>query len=126
MIMPTFQEFYIGMLDMSCLKYGVITLIPKLVGATDIRHFRPITVIDVLQQIFSKVCAMWFAPVVEHLSHPCQFAFFKGRRIHDGILNVHELYLRSRCSVRKVFSRDLISKRPTTLLTVPSSFLVLE
>lgn len=31
-IMPIFQEFHIGTLDMSCLNFGMITWIPKLVG----------------------------------------------------------------------------------------------
>ncbi|XP_071677031.1 uncharacterized protein [Lolium perenne] len=53
-IMPMFQEFYVGTLDMGRLNYGVITLIPKVVGATDIRQFRPITVINVIQRLFSK------------------------------------------------------------------------
>jgi hypothetical protein len=47
-IMPIFQEFYTGTLVMSRLNYGVITLIPKVVGATDIRQFRLITVINVI------------------------------------------------------------------------------
>jgi hypothetical protein len=31
-ILPMFQEFYVGTLDMGRLNFGVITLIPKLVG----------------------------------------------------------------------------------------------
>ncbi|KAE8785922.1 hypothetical protein D1007_40315 [Hordeum vulgare] len=42
-IMPMFHEFYIGTLDMGRINFGVISLIPKLVGASDIRQFRPIT-----------------------------------------------------------------------------------
>uniref|UniRef100_A0A453SAZ9 Reverse transcriptase domain-containing protein n=1 Tax=Aegilops tauschii subsp. strangulata TaxID=200361 RepID=A0A453SAZ9_AEGTS len=48
-IMPMFHEFYVGTLDMARINYGVISLIPKVVGATDIRQFRPITVINVLE-----------------------------------------------------------------------------
>jgi hypothetical protein len=40
-IMKTFHEFYIGTLDLARLNYGVITLIPKVIGATNIRQFRP-------------------------------------------------------------------------------------
>ncbi|KAE8809300.1 hypothetical protein D1007_14083 [Hordeum vulgare] len=56
-VMPMFHEFYIGTLDMGRINFGVIALIPKLVGAAEIRQFRPIT----------------------------------GRRIHDGILALHEI-----------------------------------
>jgi hypothetical protein len=79
-IMPMFQEFYIGTLVMSRLNFGVITLIPKIVGGMDIHQFRPIIVINVIQQIFLKVCASRLAPVMERL-----------RYIHDGILALHEI-----------------------------------
>ncbi|KAE8794585.1 ABC transporter G family member 37 [Hordeum vulgare] len=36
-------------------NYGVISLIPKVVGAMDIRQFRPIMVINVLERIFAKI-----------------------------------------------------------------------
>jgi len=76
---------------MSRLNFGVITLIPKVVGATDIRQFRPITVINVIQRLFAKVCALRLAPVLERLTHPLQFAFLKGRLIHDDVLALHEI-----------------------------------
>ncbi|KAE8778785.1 putative NOT transcription complex subunit VIP2 [Hordeum vulgare] len=47
-IMPMFHEFYIGTLNMGRINFDVIALIPKLVGASDIRQFRPITAINVL------------------------------------------------------------------------------
>ncbi|KAE8809575.1 hypothetical protein D1007_13868 [Hordeum vulgare] len=53
-IMPMFQEFFIGTLDIGRLNFGIITLIPKVVGASDIRQFRPIMVINVVAQIFAK------------------------------------------------------------------------
>jgi hypothetical protein len=90
-VMPMFQELFVGTLVMSRLNFGVITLIPKVAGATDIRQFRPITVVNVIQRIISKVCALRLAPVLERLTHPYQFAFLKGRYIHDGILALHEI-----------------------------------
>ena len=89
--MPMFQEFYIGTLVISRLNYGVVTLIPKVVGATDIRQFRPITVLNVIYRILSKVCAVGLAPVLERITHPYQFAFLKGQFIHDGILALSEI-----------------------------------
>ncbi|KAE8786138.1 hypothetical protein D1007_40041 [Hordeum vulgare] len=90
-IMPMFQEFYIGTLHMGRINFGVIDLIPKVVGAPDIRQFRPITVINVLARIFGKVCATRLSPVAERIAHPLQSTFLKGRRIHDGILALHEI-----------------------------------
>jgi hypothetical protein len=98
-IMPMFQEFYTGTLVMSRLNFGVINLIPKVTGAMDIRQFRQITMINVVQRIFAKVCASRLAPVLERLSHPLQFAFLKGRLIHDGVLAFHEIIheVKARC-----------------------------
>ncbi|KAE8808716.1 hypothetical protein D1007_14799 [Hordeum vulgare] len=86
-----FHEFYIGTLDMDMINYGVITLIPKLVGAAEIRQFRPITVINVLTRIFAKVCATRLSRVAERIAHPLQSAFLKGRKIHDEILALHKV-----------------------------------
>ncbi|KAE8790032.1 hypothetical protein D1007_35712 [Hordeum vulgare] len=91
LIKPIFHEFYIGTLDMGRINFGVISLIPKVVGASDIRQFRPITVINVLARIFAKVCATHLSLVVKRIAHPLQSAFLKGRRIHDGILALHEI-----------------------------------
>jgi hypothetical protein len=63
---------------MARLKFGVIKLIPKVVGAIDIHQFRPITVINVIQRIFAKVCASRIAPVMERLTHPVSMPFSKG------------------------------------------------
>uniref|UniRef100_A0A8I6X990 Reverse transcriptase domain-containing protein n=1 Tax=Hordeum vulgare subsp. vulgare TaxID=112509 RepID=A0A8I6X990_HORVV len=89
--MPMFHEFFIGTLDMGRINFGTIGLIPKVVGASDIRQSRPITVINVLARIFAKVCATRLSPVAEWIAHPLQSAFLKGRRIHDGILPLHEI-----------------------------------
>src|SRR4051812_38585837 len=35
-VMDIFQDFYVGVLDASRLNYGVVMLIPKVVGDTDI------------------------------------------------------------------------------------------
>jgi hypothetical protein len=69
-VMPMFHELFVETLVMSRLNFGVITLIPKVVGATDIRQFRPIMVVNVIQRIISKVCALRLAPVLERLTHP--------------------------------------------------------
>ncbi|KAE8821477.1 hypothetical protein D1007_00250 [Hordeum vulgare] len=89
--MHIFQEFYIGTLNMARINFGVISLIPKVVGASDIRQFRPITAINVLARIFAKVCAARLSPVAEWIAHPLQSTFLKGRQIHDGILALHEI-----------------------------------
>ena len=55
-IMAIFDEFYVGSIDLGRLNYGIISLIPKVPGASDIRQFRPITVINVVSDSGERVC----------------------------------------------------------------------
>src|SRR4051812_48023498 len=76
---------------MARLNYDIITLILKVVGVIEVRQFRLITVINVLERLVAKVCAIRMAPVAGRIAHPLQSVFMKGRLIHDGILALHEI-----------------------------------
>ena len=52
--MALFQEFCIGSIDLCRHNFGIISLIPKVPGASDIRQFRPITVINVIFRILAE------------------------------------------------------------------------
>ena len=90
-ILDLFSEFSRGTLDMSRLNYGIISLIPKVPGAADIRQFRPITVLNVIFRILAKGYATRAALIAPRIHHPNQSAFTKGRYILDGILALHEI-----------------------------------
>ena len=49
------NDFYLGNLDISMPNYGVITLIPKLKEANNVRQFRSICLLNVSFKIFSKL-----------------------------------------------------------------------
>ena len=70
--MVIFQDFYKGVLDTSCLNYEVVMLTSKVVGATDIRQFRPITGINVIFRILAKAHAIGAAPIVARITNPNQ------------------------------------------------------
>ncbi|XP_073361214.1 uncharacterized protein [Aegilops tauschii subsp. strangulata] len=89
-VMALFDEFFVGSIDLARLNYGVITLIPKVAGASDIRQFRPITVINVIFRILAKGYAIRAAPITDRITHPDQSAFIQGRYILDGVLVFHE------------------------------------
>src|SRR3954467_11435100 len=114
-----FHDFYIGTLDMTRLNYGIITLIPKVVGAMDIRMFRPITVPNVIERLFAKVCANRLAPVAICIAHPFQFAFMKGRYIHNGILALHEIVHEVNFKHQRGVFSSWTSKKPTIGSTGP-------
>ena len=86
-----FHEFARGTLDVSRLNYGIISLIPKVPGAADIRQFCPITVLNVIFRILAKGYATRAALLSPQIHHPNQSAFTKGRYILDGILVLHEI-----------------------------------
>jgi len=69
-VVQMFRDFFIGTLNMSLINFGAVSLIPKVLGATDIRQFSPITMINVLQCIFLKECTMHLAQIADRLIHP--------------------------------------------------------
>lgn len=69
-VVRMFRDFFVGTLNMSRINFEAVSLIPKVLGATDIRQFSPITVINVLRCIFLKECAMHLAPIDDRLIHP--------------------------------------------------------
>ncbi|KAE8773479.1 ABC transporter G family member 37 [Hordeum vulgare] len=53
-IMAIFDEFFVGSIDLARPSFGIIKLIPKVPGATEISQFRLITVINVISRILAK------------------------------------------------------------------------
>lgn len=90
-VMAIFDEFYVGSIDLGRLNYGIISFIPKVPGASDIRQFRLITVINVIFRILAKGYANRVTLLADHVTHPNQSAFIKGRYILDGVLVLHEI-----------------------------------
>jgi hypothetical protein len=50
-----FEVFHEGKLDLYRLNFSMITLITKMEDAIDMKHFRPISLINCSFKIFSKV-----------------------------------------------------------------------
>ena len=69
-VMALFDEFLVGSIDLARLNFGVITLIPKVAGASEIRQFRPITVINVIFRILAKGYAIRVAPIADRITDP--------------------------------------------------------
>src|SRR3954471_17736654 len=60
-------------------------------GASDIRQFRPITVINVIFRILAKGYANRATLLADAITHPNQSTFIQGRFILDGVLVFHEV-----------------------------------
>ena len=89
-LMNMINDFHKGTLDISRIKYGVITLIPKTKDARKIQKFRPICLLKVSFKIITKVLMNRLSKVVNPIISPVQIAFIKGRYIMEGVVILHE------------------------------------
>ena len=89
-LMNMVNDFYLGKLDIKRLNYGVITLIPKVKNAMDVKQYRPICLLNVSFKIFTKLLLDRLEGVVDKLISNSQTTFIKGRYILDGAVILHE------------------------------------
>jgi hypothetical protein len=69
----------------------VLSLIPKVPGADDIRQFRPIALINVIFKFVAKTYAIRLSPVAHRMISSTQSVFIRGRHIHEGVLALQEI-----------------------------------
>ncbi len=95
--MDIFSRFHDGSLDLLAVNHGWICLIPKKPAPTEVRDFRPISLVNGLSKIISKVLASRLQSVLEELINPFQTAFVRGRSLLDNFFMAHFLmhYLHS-------------------------------
>jgi hypothetical protein len=91
LVFQLLNGFARGVLDVSRLNFGILSLIPKVPGADDIKQFRPIALINVIFKLVSKAYAIRLAPIAHRVISASQSAFIKGRLIHEGALALHEI-----------------------------------
>lgn len=77
-IMDLINDFYMGQLDIARLNYGVITLIPKVEDANNVKQFRPICLLNVSFKIFTKLMLGRLSTYAASLTSPSQTTFVKG------------------------------------------------
>ena len=90
-LLALMNDFFLGQLDIARLNYGVITLVPKVTDAKDVKQFRPICLLNVSFKIFTRLLMGRLDKVADKLISPSQTAFIKGRFIYDGAVMLHEV-----------------------------------
>jgi hypothetical protein len=68
-----------------------VVLLPKTSDAASVTDFRPISLINSLAKIITKVLADRLAPRLNKLVSTCQNAFIKKRCIHDNFIYVQSV-----------------------------------
>lgn len=76
--------------DIGCVNRASITLILKKQGASQISDFRPISVINTMAKIITKLMANRLQPHLKHLVSNTQTTFVKGRSIMESFLVARE------------------------------------
>jgi hypothetical protein len=90
-VLKILNDFALGRVDIARLNFGILSLIPKVPGAENIKQFRPIALINVIFKLVSKAFAVRLSPVAHRVISQAQIAFIKGRFIQDGPLALHEI-----------------------------------
>jgi Reverse transcriptase (RNA-dependent DNA polymerase) len=78
-------------MDVSCLNKAQITLIPKREGASKIKEFRPISVINTIIKIITKLYSTRLQPFLPVIISKQQTAFVEGRSIMESFMTAREL-----------------------------------
>jgi hypothetical protein len=90
-ILQILNDFTLGRVDIALLIFEIISLIPKVKGADDIKQFRPIALINVIFKIVAKAYAIRLAPLAHRTIDRNQTTFINGRCLHEGVLALHEI-----------------------------------
>lgn len=88
-LMRAFGSFFRGdMNGLAAINKAIVSLLPKIDGASDIRDFRPVSLVHGAIKIFVKALANQLALELPGLVGMHQSAFVKGRSIHDNSMLV--------------------------------------
>jgi hypothetical protein len=90
-IMAMFRDFSAGKLDLFRLNFAILTLIPKEPDASAIKKFRPISLLNCIFKIFTKVLTNRLALIMNVITAINQSTFIKGRFILESVVTAHEI-----------------------------------
>ena len=111
-LMAMFDQLQTGDLPLFRLNFGVITLLPKKEDASRIEQYRPICLLNVSFNFFTKVGTNRVSSIAQKDIRPTQTAFIPGRNILEGVLILHETIHEIHRKKWMVFFSRLTLKRP--------------
>jgi hypothetical protein len=84
-------EFQEGNLDLFRLNFAMLTLIPKIEGAEEMKSFKPISLLNCNFKIFSKALTIRFEKVCQRLIAKEHSVFIMGRYILEIVVIADEI-----------------------------------
>lgn len=90
-VVAMFSDFYSGKLDLYRFNFALVTLIPKVENASNMKQFRPISLLNCSFKMFSKLLTLRLGKVAQRLVSNNQNAFIKGRYILESVVVAHEV-----------------------------------
>ena len=89
-LIAIFVHFQQGNFPLYKLNFGVITLLPKKDNVVQIQQYRPICLLNVSINFFTKVGTNRVTGIAQKVIRPTQTAFMPGRNILEGVVVLHE------------------------------------
>jgi hypothetical protein len=89
--MDLLLDFYMGKLDLFRLNFAILTLIPKVDNAMDMKNFRPISFLNCSFKFFGKLITCRLEKTCQRILAKEQSDFIRGRYILESVVVAHEL-----------------------------------
>ena len=70
----------------SSVKKRLVKPIPKLAACSQLKHWRPISMMTVVYKLLAKLIVERMSPILTEIISPHQHGFIEGRSIYDNIL----------------------------------------
>jgi hypothetical protein len=86
-----FNGLFAGKLDLFRLNFAMLTLLPKIENADEMKSFRPIGLLNCSFKIFSKVLTIRLEKVSQRLMAKEHSVFIRGRYILKSVVIPHEI-----------------------------------
>jgi hypothetical protein len=84
-ILQILNGFALDTVDVSRLTFGILSLIPKVPGADNIRRYRPIALINVIFKLVAKAYAIRLSPIAHRVIAQSQTTFIKVDLSRTGL-----------------------------------------
>jgi hypothetical protein len=95
-------DFYDGNLNLESINMGHITLIPKVPSPENINEYRPITLLNCVLKLLTKLLADRLQKIVLKIIHKNQYGFLKGRSIQDCLAWAFEFLYQCEASKKEI------------------------